>query len=97
MIRPDETVAEIRHWLAASPVRVFAAFASAHQVSRWLSSAPKSKQTPSGGLMRRALLRRGSTDGGLHLVAPPGIENDKALEEWLDRALAYVRKLPPKK
>lgn len=97
MIRPDETVAEIRHRLAASPVRVFAAFASAHQVSRWLSSAPKSKQTPSGCLMRRALLRRGSTDGGLHLVAPPGIEDDKALEEWLDRALAYVRKLPPKK
>lgn len=41
MIRPDETVAEIRHWLAASPERVFAAFASALQVSRWLSPAPE--------------------------------------------------------
>ncbi|MBN8501352.1 MAG: TfoX/Sxy family protein [Sphingomonadales bacterium] len=34
---------------------------------------------------------------GFIMVAPPGIEDDKALREWLDRALVYVRKLPPKK
>jgi uncharacterized protein YndB with AHSA1/START domain len=34
---PDEAVAEVRHYLAASPARVFAAFADASLVSRWLT------------------------------------------------------------
>lgn len=34
---------------------------------------------------------------GFIMVAPPGIEDDAALGEWLDRALAYVERLPPKK
>jgi uncharacterized protein YndB with AHSA1/START domain len=36
----DETVAEVRQHLAASPARVFAAFAAASLVSRWLTPSP---------------------------------------------------------
>lgn len=36
----DETVAEIRRRLAASPARVFAAFADAALVSQWLTPSP---------------------------------------------------------
>jgi len=39
MIR-DEAVAEVRRHLAASPGRVFAAFADASLVSRWLTPSP---------------------------------------------------------
>ena len=39
MVR-DESVAEIRRHLAASPARVFAAFADASLVSRWLTPSP---------------------------------------------------------
>jgi uncharacterized protein YndB with AHSA1/START domain len=39
-MRRDEGVAEIRQHLAASPARVFAAFAEASLVSRWLTPSP---------------------------------------------------------
>jgi len=39
-MRRDEHVAEVRRRLAASPVRVFAAFAEASLVSRWLTPSP---------------------------------------------------------
>lgn len=34
---------------------------------------------------------------GFVLVALPGVAVDADLEDWLDFALAYVEKLPPKK
>jgi uncharacterized protein YndB with AHSA1/START domain len=37
---PDQTVAEVRHYLAAPPTRVFAAFADASVVSQWLTPSP---------------------------------------------------------
>jgi len=37
---PDETVAEVRQHLTASPARVFAAFAEASLVRRWLTPSP---------------------------------------------------------
>jgi uncharacterized protein YndB with AHSA1/START domain len=39
-MRRDEAVAEVRQHLAASPARVFAAFADASLVSRWLTPSP---------------------------------------------------------
>jgi uncharacterized protein YndB with AHSA1/START domain len=39
-VRPDENVAEVRRLLAASPAKVFAAFADASLVSRWLTPSP---------------------------------------------------------
>jgi uncharacterized protein YndB with AHSA1/START domain len=39
MVR-DESVAEVRQYLAVSPARVFAAFADASVVSRWLTPSP---------------------------------------------------------
>jgi TfoX/Sxy family transcriptional regulator of competence genes len=33
---------------------------------------------------------------GFILVQPPGVAADTDLKEWLDRALAYVERLPPK-
>lgn len=36
----DETVAEVRQHLAATPSRVFAAFANASLVNRWLTPSP---------------------------------------------------------
>ena len=38
---PDETAVEIRRRLAATPERVFAAFAEAELVRRWLSPSPE--------------------------------------------------------
>src|SRR5262245_32179552 len=38
---PDATIAEVRRHLAASPERVFGAFADARLVSQWLSPAPE--------------------------------------------------------
>ena len=38
---PDRTVAEVRRRLEASPTRVFAAFADASLVSRWLTPSPE--------------------------------------------------------
>ena len=37
---PDSGIAEVRQHLAASPARVFAAFADASLVSRWLTPSP---------------------------------------------------------
>jgi uncharacterized protein YndB with AHSA1/START domain len=42
---PDADVAEVRRRLAVAPERVFAAFADARLVSRWLSPAPEVKLT----------------------------------------------------
>jgi len=42
---PDATVAEIRRHLSARPERVFAAFADATLVGRWLTPAPEIKLT----------------------------------------------------
>ena len=39
-MRRDEHVAEVRRLLAASPAKVFAAFAEASLVSRWLTPSP---------------------------------------------------------
>jgi uncharacterized protein YndB with AHSA1/START domain len=39
-MRPDDTVAEVRHRFAAPPATVFAAFADAALVSRWLTPSP---------------------------------------------------------
>jgi uncharacterized protein YndB with AHSA1/START domain len=39
-MRRDESVAEVRRLLAASPAKVFAAFAEASLVSRWLTPSP---------------------------------------------------------
>ena len=39
-MRRDENVAEVRRRLAASPAKVFAAFAEASLVSRWLTPSP---------------------------------------------------------
>jgi uncharacterized protein YndB with AHSA1/START domain len=36
----DESIAEVRQYLAASPSRVFAAFADASLVARWLTPSP---------------------------------------------------------
>jgi uncharacterized protein YndB with AHSA1/START domain len=36
-MRRDETVAEVRHRLAAAPMKVFSAFSEASLVSRWLT------------------------------------------------------------
>lgn len=33
---------------------------------------------------------------GFLYVDPPGIAEDAALQEWIDRCLAFVRTLPPK-
>lgn len=38
---PDKAVAEIRRRLSAAPEKVFAAFAEANLVSRWLSPSPQ--------------------------------------------------------
>ena len=38
---PDGTLVEIRRRLAASPQKVFSAFAQAELVSRWLSPSPE--------------------------------------------------------
>src|SRR5687768_2370572 len=40
-MRPDETAAEVRHRLGAAPAKVFAAFADASLVSRWLTPSPE--------------------------------------------------------
>lgn len=40
-IDPEDTVAEVRHRLEAAPARVFAAFADAAVVSRWLTPSPE--------------------------------------------------------
>jgi uncharacterized protein YndB with AHSA1/START domain len=37
----DDTVAEVRHRLAAPPRKVFSAFAEAALVSRWLTPSPE--------------------------------------------------------
>lgn len=39
-MKPDDTVAEVRHRFAAPPAKVFAAFAEAALVSRWLTPSP---------------------------------------------------------
>jgi uncharacterized protein YndB with AHSA1/START domain len=39
-MRPDESVVEVRRHLSAPPARVFAAFADAAVVSRWLTPSP---------------------------------------------------------
>jgi uncharacterized protein YndB with AHSA1/START domain len=39
-MRPDDTLAEVHRRLAASPPNVFAAFAEAAMVSRWLTPSP---------------------------------------------------------
>jgi uncharacterized protein YndB with AHSA1/START domain len=39
-MRRDDAVAEVRRHLAAAPARVFAAFADASLVSRWLTPSP---------------------------------------------------------
>jgi uncharacterized protein YndB with AHSA1/START domain len=40
-MRRDETIAEVRRRLAAPPMNVFAAFAEASLVSRWLTPSPE--------------------------------------------------------
>ena len=42
-------------------------------------------------------LGAGRPMAGFILVAQSGVTADADLESWLDRALAYVEKLPPKK
>ncbi len=42
-MNPDATAAEIRHRLSAAPAKVFAAFADAAMVSRWLTPSPDVK------------------------------------------------------
>ena len=42
-------------------------------------------------------LGAGRPMAGFILVTRPGIAADSDLENWLDRALVYVEKLPPKK
>src|SRR5215831_10421368 len=44
-MRPEATVAEIRRHLSARPERVFAAFADAALVGRWLTPSPQIKLT----------------------------------------------------
>jgi hypothetical protein len=41
-------------------------------------------------------LGAGRPMAGFILGAPPGVAADTDLKDWLDRALAYVGKLPPK-
>lgn len=40
-MRPDAAVSEVRHRFAAPPAKVFAAFADAGLVSRWLTPSPE--------------------------------------------------------
>jgi len=40
-MNPDEAVAEVRRRLAAAPEKVFAAFAEARLVGRWLTPSPE--------------------------------------------------------
>ena len=42
-MKPDETVVEMRRRLAATPERVFAAFAEVELVRRWLSPLPEKR------------------------------------------------------
>jgi len=60
MISPDETRVELRQRLAAAPEQVFAAFAEAGLVPRWLTPAPDITLT---------LLQFDFREGGAHRFA----------------------------
>jgi len=77
----EETVAEVRHRLAAPPKTVFGAFADASLVSRWLTPSPQVTLTVLdfefrvGGVYRFAYHVPGGTtmfvSGTYHAIEPP--------------------------
>ena len=80
-MRRDESVVEVRRHLSAPPARVFAAFADAAVVSRWLTPSPDVALTVEqfdfrvGGVYRFAYHVRGRAamfvNGTYRLIEPP--------------------------